>query len=173
MVGDAACNKDMPMLDQEEQDNTVKAVVRVENAGTEKEEKSSKATHVARPKTGGGVKRLSDADIHEGRVKGRLDIEDNLEGASCKVTNMNDEGREKMKQVNTKEKTHETRTKKVQESKSQKLNNGGKKKRYKTLALAVKRHQEMSEERMKKQNLLFSSVSKNLSQIDLLLGRMD
>ena len=173
MVGDAACTKHMPMLDQEEEDNTGKAVVRVENIGTEKGEKSTKATHQAKRETGGGVKRLADEDddILEGRVKGSLDIEGNLKSTSCKATSMNDQRRE-MKHVNTKEKTHETnKTNQVQESK--KSNNEGRKKRYKTLALAVKRHQETSEERMKKQDHLFACVSKNLDQIDLLLGRMD
>ena len=173
MVGDAACTKHMPMLDQEEEDNTGKAVVRVENVGTEKGEKNTKAIHVARRETGGGVKRLADEDddILAGRVKGSLDIEGNLESTSCKATSMNDQRRE-MKHVNTKEKTHETnKTNQVQESK--KSNNEGRKKRYKTLALAVKRHKETSEERMKKQDHLFACVSKNLDQIDLLLGRMD
>ena len=169
MVGDAACTKHMPMLDQEEKDNTGKAVVRVDNVGTEKGEKSTKATHVARRETGGGVKRLADEDdgILAGRVKGSLDIEGNLESTSCKATSMNDQRRE-IKHVNTKE---TNKTNQVQESK--KSNNEGRKKRYKTLALAVKRHQETSEERMKKQDHLFARVSKNLDQIDLLLGRMD
>ena len=172
MVGDAACTKHMPMLDQEEEDNTGKAVVRVENVGTEKGEKNTKAIHVARRETGGGVKRLADEDddILEGRVKGSLHIEGNSESTSCKATNMNDQRRE-MKHVNTKEKSQETKTNQVQESK--KSNNEGRKKRYKTLALAVKRHQETNEERMKKQDHLFACVSKNLDQIDLLLGRMD
>ena len=169
MVGDAACTKHMPMLDQEEEDNTGKAVVRVENVGTEKGEKNTKAIHVARRETGGGVKRLADEDddILEGRVKGSLDIEGNLKSTSCKATSLNDQ-RKEMKHVNTKE---TNKTNQVQESK--KSNNEGRKKRYKTLALAVKRHQETSEERMKKQDHLFARVSKNLDQIDLLLGRMD
>ena len=169
MVGDAACTKHMPMLDQEEEDNTGKAVVRVENVGTEKGEKNTKAIHVARRETGGGVKRLADEDddILEGRVKGSLDIEGNLKSTSCKATSLNDQ-RKEMKHVNTKE---TNKTNQVQESK--KSNNEGRKKRYKTLALAVKCHQKTSEERMKKQDHLFACVSKNLDQIGLLLGRMD
>ena len=169
MVGDAACTKHMPMLDQEEKDNTGKAVVRVDNVGTEKGEKSTKATHQAKRETGGGVKRLADED--DDILEGSLDIEGNLKSTSCKAANMNDQKREKMKHVNTKEKSQETKTNQVQESK--KSNNEGRKKRYKTLALAVKRHQETSKERMKKQDHLFACVSTNLDQIELLLGRMD
>jgi len=110
---------------------------------------------------------FEDDGILAGRVKGSLDIEGNLESTSCKATSMNDQRRE-IKHVNTKEKTHETN----QGQESKKSNNEGRKKRYKTLALAVKRHQETSEERMKKQDHLFACVSKNLDQIDLLLGRM-
>ena len=150
-----------------------KAVGHAEKAGIETEEKSNKATHVARPKTGGGgEKRPSDADVNEGRVKGELTIEGNMEGASCKAIDMTDQEREKKKQViNDEEKTHENRTNTFQEKKSEKSNN--RKRRYKALALAVKRHLETSEERMKKQNHFFSSVSSNLDKIDLLLGRID
>ena len=180
MAGDAACTKHMPMLDQEEQNIMGEVVIIAENAGTEtgkNEEESTRATNMARPRTGVGVKGLSDANINEQRVKERLDnTEGNLEGAPCEATStdMNDKGRKKNKQVITKEKTRENRIKKVQEIKSQRSNNNnGGKRRYKALALAVKRHQETNEERVMKQNHLLTSISKNLDKIDLFLGRMD
>ena len=90
-----------------------------------------------------------------------------------KAADMKGMGKEKNKQASVKKKTHKNRAGKVQETNRKRSDNGGGKKRYKALALAVKRHQEMGEERMNKQDLLFASVSKNLDQIDLLLGRMD
>merc|ERR1719234_2750037 len=153
----------MPMLDQEGQN--VK-----ENTGTvwgkRKEEESTKAaSDMARPKTGGGAKRLSAVSSNEGRVNERLTVEKNLE---CKASETKGKGKEMNRQVIAKE----NRSGKVQEIKRKRSKNGGGKKRYKGLALAVKHHQEMSKERMKKQDQLFDSVSKNLDQIDLLLGRM-
>jgi len=173
MVVDAACTIHMPMLDQEGQNIKV-------NTGTEigkrEEEESTKAAHdLARPKTGGGgiAKRLSDGSSNEGAVEERLCVEGNMETTPCKAADMKGMGKEKNKQASVKKKTHKNRAGKVQETNRKRSDNGGGKKRYKALALAVKRHQEMSEERMKKQDLLFASVSKNLDQIDLLLGRMD
>ena len=132
----------------------------------EEEESTKAASDMSRPKTGGGAKRLSDVSSNEGRVKERLTVEENLEG---KASETKGKGKEMNRQVIAKE----NRSGKVQEIKRKRSKNGGGKKRYKALALAVKRHQEMSEERMKKQDQLFASVSKNLDQIDLLLGRMD
>ena len=169
MVVDAACTIHMPMLDQERQN--IKGNSGIET-GKEGEE-STKATHFERPKTNGSAKRLSNVSGNEGTVKERLSMEGNLEDTPCKATDMKGMGKEKNKQASVKKKTHKNRTGKVEESNRKRSDNRGGKKRYKALALAVKRHQEMSEERMKKQDLLFASVSKNLDQIDLLLGRMD
>ena len=109
---------------------------------------------------------------NEGRVKERLTVEGNLEDTPCKATDIKCKGKEKNKQVIGNEKTLKNRTGKVQDINRKRSNNRGGRKRYKALALAVKRHQEMGEERMKKQGQLFASVSKNLDQIDLLLERM-
>ena len=166
MVVDAACTIHMPMLDQEGQNIT--------EIGKREEEESTKAD-MARPKTGGGgiAKRLFEVISNEGTVEERLCVEGNLEDTPCKTTDMKGMGKEKNKQASVKKKTHKNRAGKVQETNRKRSDNGGGKKRYKALALAVKRHQEMGEERMNKQDLLFASVSKNLDQIDLLLGRMD
>ena len=168
MVGDASGTIHMPMLDQEGQD--IKGNTGIET-GKREEEESTKA---ARPKNGGGAKRLSEEiEIgNEGRVKERLTVEGNLEDTPCKASDIKCKGKEKNKQVIGKEKTLKNRTGKVQDINRKRSNNRGGRKRYKALALAVKHYQEMGEERMKKQGQLFASVSKNLDQIDLLLERM-